>query len=97
MAYEQKDNTGSLFANTEKRSENFPDYSGSVRIEGADWWISGWRKTSKDGKTFLSLAVKRKDGTTARPDQAQEFKQAVKQRFPDADLSDEVPFSPEFR
>lgn len=92
MAYEQKDNTGSLFANVEKRSENFPDYSGSVRIEGADWWISGWKKTSKDGKTFLSLSVKRKDGTAARPDQAAEFKQAVKKNFPDADLDSDVPF-----
>jgi uncharacterized protein (DUF736 family) len=92
MAYDQKDNTGSLFVNVEKRSENFPDYSGSVRIEGADWWISGWKKQSKDGKTFLSLSVKRKDGTAARPDQAAEFKQAVKKNFPDADFEDSVPF-----
>jgi uncharacterized protein (DUF736 family) len=92
MAYEQKDNTGSLFVNVEKRSENFPDYSGSVRIEGADWWISGWKKTSKDGKTFLSLSVKRKDGTADRPDKAAEFKQAVKQAFPNSDLDDAVPF-----
>jgi hypothetical protein len=95
MAYEQKDNSGSLFQNKEKRSENFPDYSGSVRIEGADWWISGWKKQSKDGTTYLSLSVKRKDGTADRP--AQEFKEAVKQRFPDADLSDDLPFAPEFR
>jgi uncharacterized protein (DUF736 family) len=90
MAYEQKDNSGSLFQNKEKRNENFPDYSGSVRIEGADWWISGWKKQSKDGKTYLSLSVKRKDGTADRP--AQEFKAAVKQSFPDAQLDDDVPF-----
>jgi len=98
MSYEQKDNSGSLFQNKEKRSENFPDYSGSVRIEGHDWWISGWRKTSKDGKPYLSLSVKRKDGTSDRPEnKAAEFKEAVKQRFPDADLSDDLPFAPEFR
>jgi len=33
-----------------------------------------------------------KDGTAARPDQAAEFKQAVKKNFPDADLDDSVPF-----
>jgi single-strand DNA-binding protein len=33
-----------------------------------------------------------KDGTSARPDQAAEFKQAVKQAFPNAQLDDEVPF-----
>jgi hypothetical protein len=88
MAYEQKDNTGSLFANQEKRSENFPDYSGSVRIEGSDWWISGWKKTSKDGKTFLSLSVKRKDGTSARPS-ADKPKASGS---PFDDLDDSVPF-----
>lgn len=90
MAYEQKDNTGSLFINVEKRSENFPDYSGSMKIDGHDWWISGWKKQSKDGRTYLSLAVKRKDGTADRP--AQDFKEAVKRNFPDADLDDSVPF-----
>jgi uncharacterized protein (DUF736 family) len=90
MAYEQKDNSGSLFQNKEKRSENFPDYSGSVRIEGADWWISGWRKTSKDGKPYLSLSVKRKDGTADRP--AETVVKQVRQHFPDAQLDDDLPF-----
>ena len=92
MAYEQKENTGSLFQNKEKRSENFPDYSGSLRIDGVDWWISGWRKTLKDGTPWLSLSVKRKDGTAARPDPAAEFKAEAKRVFPDAELSDDLPF-----
>ena len=90
MAYETKDMTGSLFQNKEKKSENFPDYSGSIRIDGRDLWISGWRKTDKNGGTYLSLAFKYKDGTSDRP--AQEFKEAVKRNFPDADLSDDLPF-----
>lgn len=89
MAYETKDNTGSLFQNTEKRSENFPDYSGSMKIGGHDWWISGWRKTAKDGRPYLSLAFKPKDGTNLRPESPEQFKAAVKQVF---DLNDEVPF-----
>ena len=67
MAYEQKDNSGSLFQNKDKKSENHPDYSGSIKINGRDMWISGWRKTTKDGKPFLSLSVKAKDGTIDRP------------------------------
>jgi hypothetical protein len=96
VAYEAKDNTGSLFKNTRKEKDTHPDYSGSVRIDGRDLWISAWLKDGKQGK-FFSLSVKRKDGTAARPDQAAEFKQAVKQAFPNADLSDEIPFAPEFR
>ena len=93
MAYEIKPNTGSLFQNKEKRSENFPDYSGSLNIDGRDWWISGWKKTSKDGKTFLSLSIKPKDGTASRPEP--ERKQEFGGGSPD--LDDDVPFTPEFR
>lgn len=93
MAYEVKDNTGSLFHNQEKRSENFPDYSGTLRMEGRDWWISGWKKTSKDGKPYLSLSVKQKDGTSDRP--APAAKPAQQGRM--IDLDDSVPFAPEVR
>jgi uncharacterized protein (DUF736 family) len=92
MSYETKDMTGSLFQNKEKKSENFPDYSGSIRIDGRDLWISGWRKISSNGTQFLSLAFKYKDGTAARPDPSAEFKQEAKRVFPDAQLDDEVPF-----
>lgn len=93
MAFEQKDMTGSLFQNKEKKSDNFPDYSGSVKINGKDAWISGWRKTDKNGNTYLSLSLKYKDGTSARPTQeqkAQEFKDEAKRVF-DLD-GDSVPF-----
>ena len=92
MAYEQKDNTGSLFQNKEKRSENFPDYSGSLRIDGVDWRVSGWRKTSKDGTPWLSLSIKPKDGAANAPDKAEEFKREAQRVFPGAKLSDDLPF-----
>lgn len=92
MAYETKDNTGSLFRNNRKEKDSHPDYNGSVRIEGRDMWIAAWLKEAKDGSKYMSLAFKRKDGTDARPDKAQEFKDAVKKNWPDADLSDEIPF-----
>jgi hypothetical protein len=88
MAYEVKDNSGSLFQNKDKKTDNHPDYSGSIRIDGKDYWLSGWKKVSND-KPWLSLAIKPKDGAP-RPDPEQEFKSAVKQSFPA--LDDEVPF-----
>lgn len=61
MAYQTKDNTGSIFVNTEKQSQNQPDYRGRCIINGQNYFISAWVKTSnpQDGsapKTYLSLA-----------------------------------------
>jgi hypothetical protein len=60
MAYEMKDNSGSLFQNDKKDKETSPDYKGSLKIDGVEYWISGWKK-SKEGKTWLSLALTKKE------------------------------------
>jgi len=82
-------NRGALFKNTRREKESHPEYNGSINVDGHDYWISGWVKDGRSGK-FFSLSVKRKDGTADRP--AQEFKAEAKRVFPDADLSDDVPF-----
>jgi hypothetical protein len=96
MAYEKRDLSGTLFKNDRKEKETHADYRGEIRIDGRDYWLSCWIKDGQKGK-FFSLSAKLKDGTSARPDQAAEFKQAVKQAFPNADINDDVPFAPEFR
>jgi hypothetical protein len=40
MAYEQKDNSGSIFKNDRKESANHPDAKGSCMIDGVEYWIS---------------------------------------------------------
>lgn len=64
MAYEVKDMTGSLFANEKKAKDTHPDRTGTAVIDGTEYYISGWLKTKKDGKPWLSLAFKRKDAET---------------------------------
>jgi hypothetical protein len=83
----QYDNTnrGSLFKNEEKTQDNFPDYKGSLNVNGVDLWISGWLKTSeKTGKKFMSLSVKPKD--------ASPVKQASRPKSSGFDDMDDAPF-----
>ena len=55
-------NRGSLFSNKEsKKLDTDADYSGSINISGAEFWLKGWIKTSKTkGTKFLSLSVRPK-------------------------------------
>lgn len=55
--YQQYPNSGSLFKNERKTTEKHPDYNGSLNVDGVDFWVSGWIKTAKNGKKFLSLAI----------------------------------------
>ena len=61
MSFELRDESGSLFINDRKQKENHPDYKGSCKINGVEYWISGWKKQGARG-TFLSLAFQQKDG-----------------------------------
>lgn len=64
MAFEQRDNSGSIFVNDRKEKDNHPDRTGTALIDGTEYYISGWLKKSKDGKPFLSLAFKPKNTET---------------------------------
>lgn len=54
--YEQKDNTGALFSNKEKKTtEKHPDYTGSVKVNGKEMRIASWITESKSGMKYMSL------------------------------------------
>lgn len=61
MPYETRPNTGSLWENKKKRPDsNDADRTGSINVDGVDYWINGWLKRTKTGERFLSLSVKPK-------------------------------------
>lgn len=61
MAYEPKDNTGTLFRNDKREKDTHPQAKGSALIDGVEYWVSAWTKEGKDGERFQSLAFKRKE------------------------------------
>jgi len=79
---EQRDMSGTISRNKDKTepgaSESWPDYKGSVRVEGRDYWLAGWIKERPHGKC-LSLAVKPKEAP-------------AETRAPPADDDDGMPF-----
>lgn len=76
-------NRGILGRNDRKTLDTHPDFSGSINVDGKDYWLSGWIKERKDGSgRFFSLTVKPKDGAATAPRQA----------AANADLDDDIPF-----
>jgi len=70
MAFQQKPNRGSLFRNDDKSKDEDRDYSGSLNVEGREYWLSGWINETKTGTKYLSLSVKPKeerDSDKAKP------------------------------
>jgi len=54
-------NRGVLFVNNRKENENQPDYTGNINVDGVEYWLSGWKKKSKSGSSFLSVSVNPKE------------------------------------
>lgn len=76
MAYEQRPNSGSLFVNKRKEKPNQPDYNGDVLIDVnaltvengmAKIRIAGWKKSTRDGGSFLSLAFSQPEPKQQQP------------------------------
>lgn len=49
-------NRGVLFINDKKENEKQPDWKGRIDIDGTEYWLSGWIKKTKDGKSYISLS-----------------------------------------
>jgi hypothetical protein len=69
-------NHGALFKNTEKENPKHADYRGEINVNGEQFWLNAWLKTSKKGTKFLSLSVKPKATSKTRTEE----------------MADEIPF-----
>lgn len=85
MAFEQRDNSGTLGKNQRKEKDSHPSHTGQCVIDGKSYWISAWVKDGREGSKFFSLAFKVKDAR-----QAEKPKAATVNT--DADLNDDIPW-----
>lgn len=78
-------NTGALFKNSKKETEKHPDYTGTIDVDGTEYRLAAWIRTSKAGTKYMSLAVSNQEQAAKKPQKAQEASGA---------FSDDVPFAP---
>lgn len=78
-------NRGTLFKNERKEGVAHADYEGSINVDGVEFWLNAWIKTSnKTSKKFMSLSVKPKGQVSSQVSKSSAPKQN--------DFDDECPF-----
>jgi hypothetical protein len=87
MAYEQKDMTFSAFKNKRKEKKEHADLTGTMLIEGKEYWVNIWKKTDKNKDTWLSGSIRPKVKNETK--EAPPSRQAQKEAW---DESSEIPF-----
>jgi len=81
------DNTNriSVFKNDKGDNPKRPDYTGSLNVEGSDYYVSIWIRESKEGKKYMSGEVKLKDESQSKFNNQSTDTKSV-------DFDDDVPF-----
>jgi hypothetical protein len=64
MAEYDNTNTFTLFINDKGDNDKRPDRTGTLNVDGVEYFIDGWIKQGKKGP-FLSGKIKRKDSQSA--------------------------------
>jgi uncharacterized protein (DUF736 family) len=86
MSQQRKDNSGALFKNDRKQTENHPDYTGQAVINGVEYWISAWINKSNSGIKYMALSLNQKE-------QIEEaFRESIKKELQDPIFDDDIPF-----
>lgn len=81
------DNKGTLGKNKRREKDTHPEYSGQATIDGKDFWISAWVKTSsRDGEKFFSLSFREKQ------ERATDLVKSAARSEPDAFDDQSIPF-----
>jgi len=89
MGYDNT-NSGTLFRNDKRETEKHPTHTGSIDIEGKQYWISAWiMEVKKDssprkGEKFFSLKVTEKDSANSGP--------SSPMTSDGIDIDDDIPF-----
>lgn len=85
MSEYDNSNRGAIWNNDQKKTDRHPDYSGSINVDGKEYWLSGWKKKpgQSDRAPLMSFSVRPKDYNDPQPTQTAK---------PAVDVDSEIPW-----
>jgi hypothetical protein len=56
-------NRGAIWPNTKKETDRHPDFTGSLDVDGVEYWVSAWKRSpdANPKAPSLRISVKRKE------------------------------------
>lgn len=65
MAYDNT-NSGIMYRNENRKTDKHPEFTGSINVNGVDYWLSGWVNEGKqggkmEGKKYFSIKINPKE------------------------------------
>jgi hypothetical protein len=91
MAYDNT-NRGSIWKNKKKERDTHPDFTGSINVEGVEYWVNAWRRKEDANPSAPAMTF------TVRPKETkadhQNERPAVRKSSADMgrEMDDEIPF-----
>ena len=62
-------NRGSIWKNDKKTTDTHPDFTGTLNVDGTDYWVSAWKRKAdaSPNAPALSFSIKPKDLEASKP------------------------------
>lgn len=79
-------NSGALFKNDKEGNEKRPDYRGQAEVDRAEYWLSAWIKTDKNGNKYMQVKFEPKKAAEHSANRAKEPAKSQEE------FDDEIPF-----
>lgn len=90
MSYDNT-NRGAIWGNQRKEKDTHPDFTGSINVEGVEYFLDAWKRKpdASENAPSLSFRVKRKD---SQPNEGGGGESPPDGGSNPPDLEDEIPF-----
>ena len=86
---ETRNNTGAIFKNDNKKTDNHPDYKGKVLVNNKEMEVALWLKTSAKGLKFFSVSF---NEPYIKNDEPQITGTLTSPTYINLDANDDLPF-----